>query len=100
MRSLIKNIYVFYRYDCCWPYSASFFLALIIFWLDFFVEKTRCHWASPVVYGVILAYFLRIVQLYSQDRIEKKNLKFFMVFLSFKTVLWGILLALLYVVRS
>ena len=99
MPSIIKNIVVFYRYDCCWPYAASFFLALIIYWLDFFVTDTRRHWASLVAYGIIFAYFLHIARLYFQNKIEKKNTKFFAVFLSSKVALWGFVLALLYAMR-
>ncbi|MFH1208058.1 MAG: hypothetical protein V1673_00685 [Candidatus Omnitrophota bacterium] len=99
MRSLLKNIYTFYRYDCCWPYAASFFLALIVFWQDFFVVSTRYRWASLVAYGIILAYYLYIIHLYFQGKTEKRNLKFFVGFLSFQTVIWGVVLALLFVVK-
>jgi hypothetical protein len=99
MRVLLKNIYTFYRHDCCWPYAASFFLTLIIFWQDFFAVGTRYHWASLVAYGIILAYYLDIMRLYFQNKTEKKNLGFFVAFLSCQTILWGILLVLLCVVK-
>lgn len=99
MQSLLKNIYTFYRYDCCWPYAASFFLALIVFWQDFFVVGTCSHWASLVAYGIILAYYLQIIRLYSQGKTEKRNLKFFIGFLSLQTVVWGGVLALLFAVK-
>ncbi len=99
MRSLLKNIYTFYRHDCCWPYAAAFFFALIVFWQDFFVAHTRYHWASLVAYGIIFAYYLDILRLYLQNGMEKKNLRFFMAFLSFKIITWGILLVLLCVVK-
>jgi len=99
MRLFIKNVVVFYRHDCCWPYAASFFLALIIFWLDFFMADTHRHWASPIAYGIILAYFLYIIHHYVQGRIKKTNTKFFIAFLSCKVILWGFLLFLLCAIR-
>jgi len=99
MRSLLKNIYTFYRYDCCWPYSASFYFALIVFWQDFFVVGTRYHWASLVAYGIIFVYYLDILRVHSQHEFEKKNPEFFIGFLSFKMITWGALLALLFVVK-
>lgn len=99
MRSFIKDAGVFYGHDCCWPYSASFYLALIIYWLDFFVVNAGCHWASLAAYGIILAYFLHIIRCYFRGPIEKKNAKFFMAFLSAKVILWGFLLFLLYALR-
>jgi hypothetical protein len=61
--------------------------------------NTPHHWASPVAYGIILAYFLYIVYLYSRGKIEKRNTKFFMAFLSYKVMIWGFLLGLLYAIR-
>jgi len=99
MRSLIKNIRMFYRHDCCWPYAASFFLTLIIYWDDFFVANTHAPWASLAAYGILLAYFLYIIRLYLQKKIEKKNTPFFIGFLSFKVMVWGIVLGLLFAIR-
>jgi len=96
MQSLLKNIYEFYRQDCCWPYAASFFLTLIIYWLDFFIVPTRCHWASPLAYGVILAYYLYIVYLYFQNKAKTAKARFFMTFLSSKVVIWGLILTFIY----
>lgn len=98
-QSFIKNIYGFYRHDCCWPYAASFFLALIIYWSDFFIVNTRHHWPSLAAYGVIFAYYLYIVNFYFQSKIKTINAEFFMAFLSFKVIIWGFILALLFVIR-
>ena len=94
-----KNIYEFYRYDCCWPYTASFFLALSIYWLDFFIVNTHYHWVSLVAYGIILAYYLYNVHLYLQGKVKTKNTKFSAIFLSSKIILWGFILALLYLIK-
>ena len=99
MQSFIKNIYEFYRHDCCWPYAASFFLALSIYWVDFFIVNTRYHWASLVAYGIIFAYYLYNVHLYFQGKVKTMNTKFFMAFLSSKVIIWGFILTLLYVIR-
>ena len=99
MQSFIKNIYKFYRYDCCWPYTVSFFLALSIYWLNFFIVNTRYHWPSLVTYGIILVYYLYNVYLYFQGKIKTMNAKFFIAFLSSKVIIWGFVLTLLYVLR-
>lgn len=99
MQLFIKNIYEFYRYDCCWPYAVSFFLVLSIYCLDFFIVNTRHHWASLVAYGIILVYYLYNVSLYFQNKVKAKNTKFFAAFLSSKIIIWGCILALLYVIR-
>lgn len=98
MRTLLKNIAVFYRHDCCWPYSLSFYLVLVIFGMDFRGAATPYHWVSFFSYGTLLAYYLYILYLYFRKDItimEKKNPGFFIKFLSAKAVLWGVLLALL-----
>jgi len=99
MRLFIKNIYEFYRHDCCWPYAASFFLVLSIYWLDFFIVNIRQHWASLVAYGIILVYYLYNVSLYFRNKVKTKNAKFFVVFLSSKIIIWGFILSLLYTIR-
>lgn len=99
MQLFIKNIYEFYRYDCCWPYAASFFLTLSIYWLDFFIVHTRHHWGSLVAYGIILVYYLYNIFLYFQSKVKTKNSKFFAVFLFSKIIIWGFILALLYATR-
>lgn len=95
MVALLKNIYQFYRYDCCWPYSVSFFLVLIIYWLDFFIVNISNHWVSMVSYGVIFAYYLYNVFLSAKGRIKAGDKIFFIVFLSSKIIIWGFMLALL-----
>lgn len=99
MRALIKNIDVFYKQDCCWPYAVSFYLTLLIYGLDFFRAGARCHWASPVAYGILLAYFLYNLHLYFRGKIKATNAPFALSFLSFKIAVWGLVLCLLYVLR-
>ncbi len=96
IRLFFRNIYQFYRYDCCWPYAVSFLLLLVIYWLDFFIVKTRYHYASLTGYGIILAYYLYNVVLYHKGKIKVKGLKFSIRFLSFKIIIWGLVLIFLY----
>jgi hypothetical protein len=42
---------------------------------------------------------LNIMYLYFQHKTEKRNLRFFVGFLSFQTTLWGALLALLCAIK-
>jgi hypothetical protein len=98
-RYLIKDIFVFYRHDCCWPYAVSFYLTLIIYYLDFFTVATDRHWASPVAYGVLFVYFLYNLRRYFQGRIQAKNAQFLRSFLSFKITVLGLVLCLLYALK-
>ena len=83
------DVYHFYRYGCCWPYSLSFFLVLAIYFLDFFVGNARHHWASLAAYGIILGYYL-----YSyKGALCARDSRFFVRFLTFKISLWGIILS-------
>jgi hypothetical protein len=99
IKLFIKNIYEFYQYDCCWPYALSFFLVLGVYWLDFFIAHTRYHWVSLFAYGIILAYYLYNVPLYLQGKIKAKNKQFSAIFLSSKIILWGFILAFLYIIK-
>ena len=97
---LAGNICDFYRHGCCWPYAVSFFLVLIIYWLDFFFVNTRCNSASLAAYGIIFAYYLRNVRLYAQAKIKAANAGFFIIFLSSKITVWGLILVSLYLLKS
>ncbi len=96
IRLFFRNIYQFYRYDCCWPYAVSFLLVLFIYWLDFFIVKTRTHYVSLAGYGIIFAYYLYNLVLYLKGKIKAKGLKFFIRFLSVKIIILGFILTLLY----
>ena len=91
-----KKVYQFYRHDCCWPYAASFFLVMVIYWLDFFTVKTHYRWVSLLAYAIIFAYYLYNLYYYSQGKIKARDNKFFMRYLSSKVILWGFILLLLY----
>ena len=99
MMLFIKKVFQFYRHDCCWPYALSFFLALIIYGLDFFIVNTRYHWASLAAYGIILAYYLYIASLYHRGKVKAKDDKFSVKFLSAKIIIWGLILILLYLTK-
>lgn len=97
---ILRNIYQFYKYDCCWPYAVSFLLVLVIYWLDFFIIKTRTHYVSLAGYGIILAYYLYNVVLYHKGKIKAKGLEFFIRFLSFKIIILGFILSCLKVLKK
>jgi len=90
-----KKIYRFYRYECCWPYAVSFFFVLVIYWLDFVVAKKSDHWGSYLAYAIIFTYYLYILYRYFRGKISIDNPKFFIGFLTFKIIVWGVILALL-----
>jgi len=93
LQKLSKNIYRFYRYDCCWPYSVSFYLVLVIFWCEAIWIQNPSKWASISSYAILLFYYLYNRKLAKQNRIkDKRNLTFFLSFLGFKIFLWGIFL--------
>lgn len=97
MRTLLENICAFYRRDCCWPYAVSFFLVLIIYLLDFRFANTPFHLASLAAYVIILAYYLYNLRRYFTTGLNTKNDPFFIRYLSLKIILWGLLLAYLYI---
>jgi len=87
----LKKLFNFYRNDCCWPYALSFYLLLIIYWLDFITPGKTYHLSSYFSYAVVLAYYFYIVYRYFKKKITDKN-EFFIKFLSLKIIIWGILL--------
>ncbi len=96
MHSFPRNVRTFYTRDCCWPYAASFFLALIVFGLDFSDRHSHFHWASFTAFGIILSYYLYILRLYFRKKLTKENLRFFIKFLSVKVLVLGAVLLLLH----
>ena len=97
IKTLLNNIYIFYRRDCCWPYAISFFLVLIIYLLDFFFADTPRHLPSLCAYIIILAYYLYNLRRYFTTGLNTTNDAFFIRYLSLKIILWGLLLAYLYI---
>jgi len=93
LKKISKNIYKFYRYDCCWPYGVSFYCVLVIYYLEAVIIENPSKWASIVSYGIILAYYLWIRKLFIEKRLEqKRNVSFFMSFLTTKIIMWGAVL--------
>lgn len=90
-----QNIYRFYRHECCFPYSLSFILVLIIYFLDFFGIDNSSHIPSVMSYSIITGYYIFNVILYRKRLLESENPGFFIAILSVKVVLWGVLLGLL-----
>lgn len=96
LMGLLTDLYNFYRYDCCWPYAVSFPLTAVIYWLDFAPGYTGARWASFISYSIIFAYYLRNTRLYKDNRLKSHNHDFFIGFLSFKIIVLGSVLLLLY----
>lgn len=92
MALFFRKIYDFYRRECCWPYALSFFLVLVIYWLDFSVERNQTPWASFISYAVIFSYYIYNLYFYVKSKIFTKAGGFFIGFLSAKILLWGLLL--------
>lgn len=93
IKKLAIDIYKFYRYDCCWPYSISFYLVLYLYWLESVVIQNPSKWASILSYGIIFLYYIYILKKHKVGAItEKRNLSFFISFLTTKIIVWGALL--------
>jgi hypothetical protein len=92
MLLLFNKIYRFYRYECCWPYSLSFVLVLVIYWLDFIVERNAVPLASYLSYTVIFSYYIYNLYRYAKGKMNPKVDIFFIKFLSAKISILGLLL--------
>lgn len=88
-----KKLSRFYRDECCFPYSLSFLLVLVIYSLDFYVSKKPLLWPSILSYSVITAYYiLNVIYYKGKKLISHDDPKFFISILTCKIFLWGILL--------
>ncbi|HBA60123.1 MAG TPA: hypothetical protein DCZ92_04780 [Elusimicrobia bacterium] len=96
-RKFFRNVYWFYRFDCCWPYALSFFLVLVIYWLDFFFARTPYRLASLTAYLIILAYYLYNLRCFFTTGLNTRDDAFFIKYLSSKIIIWGLLLLSLYI---
>lgn len=93
IKRLAKNLYVFYRYDCCWPYAVSFYLVLFVYWREAVVVRDPSKWASILSYAILLFYYLYLQKKNKTGMLkEKRNVSFFMSFLTFQIIVWGLLL--------
>jgi len=91
IKSLFVNLYNFYRYDCCWPYSVSFLLVLLIFAIENVYARSNIPWASYLSLIIISAYWLFNIKLYKKKALKTENPDFFIGWLSFKIILWSVI---------
>ncbi len=91
--TLPSRIYQFYRHECCFPYSISFLLVLLIYAIDFFVSDPPMLWPSIVSYLIIAGYYIQNTRYYKRNWINSDDPESFMLLLTIKIVLWGLLLS-------
>lgn len=94
-QTLARKIWRFYARDCCWPYSLSFYLVLLIFFLDFVLSSQPQVKPSLAAYGIITAYYLQNIRYYRNKVLVSEDPQFFIRFLTCKILLWGCILSLL-----
>jgi hypothetical protein len=93
----VKKIYIFYRYECCFPYSISFLLVLLIYSLDFYTLEKAKVWPSLISYIILAGYYVYNVSCYRKRILPSHDPKFYMSILSIKVFLWSVfLLALIF----
>ncbi len=91
------KIYRFYRHECCVPYTISFVLTLVIYYVDFFIYEKLLLWPSIISYSVLTAYFAYIMVQYFKGKIPYEEPKFFVSVLGAKIFIWGAVLAGLFI---
>ena len=99
---ILKKTYRFYRHECCFPYSISFLLVLLIYSMDFYIlEKTKI-WPSLISYIIVTGYYVKIFSYYRRGILStlSHDPKFIISILSIKVFLWGILLFALIIFKS
>ncbi len=89
---IMKKIALFYGKDCCWPYALSFFLVLIMYVGQAVCRDSYGLYMSAVAYLVLFSYYLYNVRLYKRGKLTAYDLPFFIRFLTFKIVIWFLLL--------
>ena len=93
--SIFKKLELFYTVDCCWPYSAAFFITLIIFYINLIYSNKTLLWPSITAYTVLFAYYLYNLFLFLKTPSVFKYPKIFIEVLTAKIIIWGIILFLL-----
>ena len=93
----LKKIYRFYRHECCFPYTIAFFLVLFIYAIDFGVYDKPRLWPSVVSYFILAGYYIKNTGYYRKNVLGSDDPKFFILMLTFKIILWGLLLIGLFI---
>lgn len=97
--TILKKIYIFYRHECCFPYSISFFLVLLIYAVDLYTSNKTLLLPSIFSYLIITGYYIQNIIYYKKNVIISDDPKFFILILTVKILLWGILLLGLFIFK-
>lgn len=92
-KTLAGNIWRFYARECCWPYGLSFYLVLLIFFLDFVLSPQPQIVPSMAAYGIVTAYYFQNIRYYRNKVLVSEDPHFFIRFLTCKIIVWGCILA-------
>lgn len=88
----LRKIYRFYRHECCFPYAISFLLVLFIYAIDFYGSDQPLFWPSIASYLVLAGYYIQNIRYYRKNVLIQDDPQLFILVLTVKIVLWGVLL--------
>jgi hypothetical protein len=88
----LRKTYHFYRHDCCFPYAISFLLVLFIYTIDFYGSDQPLFWPSIASYLILAGYYVQNIRYYRKNVLTQDDPQFFILLLTVKIVLWGVLL--------
>lgn len=97
--SILARVARFYRDECCVPYAVSFYLTLIVYLFDLRLAAKPLIWPSATSYAILTAYYIQNIRRYRHKTFRAHDPKFFISFLTFKIVLWGIFLIALLLIN-
>ena len=83
--SKIRQVYFM---DICWPYTASFYLTLVIFFIEYWFNGSL-GWHSFGAYFILIAYYLVNLFYYLTSRLSSINPLLFIQILTLKILIWG-----------
>jgi len=67
--------------------------------MDFFFSDPPMLWPSIVSYFIIAGYYIQNIRYYKRNWINSDDPEFFILLLTVKVVLWGVLLSGLLILR-
>jgi hypothetical protein len=88
----LRKIYRFYRYESCFPYTISFLLVLFIYVIDFGISNHPLLWPSIASYLILAGYYVQNIRYYKKNVLTSDDPRFFILMLTFKVGIWGVLL--------
>ena len=89
MKNFFKDLKVFYRYDCCIPYSLAFLFVLCIYCLVLVGSSSMDIAYAAIAFFILFTYYLYNLYLYKINKLDALNLDFFIKWLSIKICIWG-----------